>query len=114
MCIIVDFDHISQFQELVMKYFCEAKWLNEGYVPSMDEYKSVSLRSIGFLPIAVASFIFMGDIASREIFEWEMSNPKIIIAAETIFRFLDDIAGHKVRVATPSYIIIIIIIIIIV
>ncbi|KAK9212502.1 hypothetical protein WN943_001884 [Citrus x changshan-huyou] len=35
-----------------MKYFCEAKWLNEGYVPSMDEYKSVSLRSIDFLPIA--------------------------------------------------------------
>ncbi|KAH9651281.1 alpha-humulene/(-)-(E)-beta-caryophyllene synthase [Citrus sinensis] len=95
MCIIVDFDYISQFQELVMKYFCEAKWLNEGYVPSMDEYKSVSLRSIDFLPIAVASFIFMGDIASREIFEWEMSNPDIIIAAETIIRFLDDIAGHK-------------------
>lgn len=86
---------IQSFQELVMKYFCEAKWLNEGYVPSMDEYKSVSLRSIGFLPIAVAAFIFMGDIASKDIFEWEMSNPKIIIAAETIFRFLNDIAGHK-------------------
>ncbi|KAH9651285.1 alpha-humulene/(-)-(E)-beta-caryophyllene synthase [Citrus sinensis] len=32
---------------------------------------------------------------TREIFEWEMSNPDIIIAAETIIRFLDDIAGHK-------------------
>ncbi|KAL9441440.1 hypothetical protein AB3S75_020017 [Citrus x aurantiifolia] len=86
---------IRSFQEQIMKLFCEAKWLNEGYVPSMDEYKSVSLRGIGFLPIAVAAFIFMGDIASEEIFEWEMSNPKIIIAAETIFRFLNDIAGHK-------------------
>nr|ADR71055.1 Tps2-1 [Clausena lansium]QCQ77669.1 alpha-santalene synthase [Yarrowia lipolytica] len=86
---------IRSFQELVMKYFCEAKWLNKGYVPSLDDYKSVSLRSIGFLPIAVASFVFMGDIATKEVFEWEMNNPKIIIAAETIFRFLDDIAGHR-------------------
>lgn len=86
---------IQSVQELVMKYLCEAKWLNKAHVPSLDEYKSVSLRSIGVLTVAVASLVFMGDIATKEVFEWVMNNPKIIIAAETIVRFLNDIAGHK-------------------
>ena len=59
-------------------YFTEAKWLKEGYVPSMEEYKSVALRSIVVLPVVAASFLNMGDIATKEVFEWVVKVPKII------------------------------------
>lgn len=84
-------------QEVILMYFTEAKWLKEGYVPSVEEYKSVALRSIAVLPVVTASFLDMGDIATKEVFEWVVKVPKIITASENICRLLDDIASHKVR-----------------
>ncbi|GAY52153.1 hypothetical protein CUMW_139700 [Citrus unshiu] len=83
-------------QELIMLYFTEAKWLYKGYIPSFDEYKSVALRSIGFLPVAVASFVDLGDfIATKDNFECILKNAKSVKATQTIVRFMDDIAGYK-------------------
>ncbi|KAH9651341.1 alpha-humulene/(-)-(E)-beta-caryophyllene synthase [Citrus sinensis] len=86
----------DQMQELIMLYFTEAKWLYKGYIPSFDEYKSVALRSIGFLPVAVASFVDLGDfIATKDNFECILKNAKSVKATQTIVRFMDDIAGYK-------------------
>ncbi|GAY60880.1 alpha-humulene/(-)-(E)-beta-caryophyllene synthase [Citrus sinensis] len=82
-------------QEVILMYFTEAKWLKEGYVPSVEEYKSVALRSIAVLPVVTASFLDMGDIATKEVFEWVVKVPKIITASENICRLLDDVASHK-------------------
>lgn len=85
-------------QELIIFYFTEAKWLNKGYVPSVDEYKSVSWRTIGLLPISVASFVDLGDfIATKDNFECVLKNTKSVKATATIVRLMDDIAGYKVN-----------------
>nr|UJH94380.1 bergamotene/farnesene synthase [Zanthoxylum ailanthoides] len=85
----------EKMQELVQQYFAEAKWLNEGYVPKMEEYMLVALRSTGVLLIITSSFLGMGDIATKGAFEWVVSRPKIVIASEKIGRLMDDMASHK-------------------
>lgn len=89
-------------QEVILMYFTEAKWLKEGYVPSVEEYKPVALRTIAVLPVVTASFLDMGDIATKEVFEWVVKVPKIITASENICRLIDDIASHKVLTILPS------------
>lgn len=81
-----------------MMYFSEAKWLHEGFLPKIEEYEGVALGSSGVLTLATASFVDMGDIATKEAFEWLIKKPKIVVAAQTIGRLMDDIASHEVRV----------------
>ena len=42
------------------------------------------------------SFLGMGDILTKEAFDWTFSNPKIIIASSVIGRLMDDMESHKV------------------
>ena len=42
------------------------------------------------------SFLGMGDILTKEVFDWTFSNPKIIIASSVIGRLMDDMESHKV------------------
>ncbi|KAJ0046530.1 hypothetical protein Pint_04327 [Pistacia integerrima] len=56
----------------------EARWCDQNYVPIMEEYFSVALPSCGYLTFAAISFVGMGDIVTKESFEWVLSNPKIV------------------------------------
>ncbi|XP_031250371.1 (-)-germacrene D synthase-like [Pistacia vera] len=80
---------------LVRNYNMEARWCNQNYVPTMEEYFSVALPSCGYLTLAATSFLGMGDIVTKESFEWVLSNPKIVKASSIICRLMDDTAGHK-------------------
>lgn len=83
----------------------EAKWCNEGYAPTFEEYLETALVTTCYPMLAVTSFLGMGKIADQEVFEWCSNNdPKIIKASTIICRLMDDIVSHKV----PSKIIIII------
>ncbi|KAK9209547.1 hypothetical protein WN944_001914 [Citrus x changshan-huyou] len=64
-------------EESIMMYFIEAKWLHEGFLPKIEEYEGVALGSSGVLTLATASFVDMGDIATKEAFEWLIKKPKI-------------------------------------
>lgn len=77
----------------------EAKWKHEGYVPTVEEYKSVALLSTGYKMLMIASFVGMGDIVTDDSFKWALSNPLLIRAACLICRNMDDIVGHKVYMA---------------
>ncbi|KAJ4718940.1 Sesquiterpene synthase [Melia azedarach] len=85
----------EKMQELVAMDFVEAKWFNEGYVPTIEEYMEVALISVCNLMLATISFVGMGDIATKESFEWISSNPKIVRASSVICRLMDDIVSHK-------------------
>ncbi|KAJ4718967.1 Sesquiterpene synthase [Melia azedarach] len=85
----------EKMQELVAMDFVEAKWFNEGYVPTIEEYMEVALISVCNLMLATISFVGMGDIATKESFEWISSNPKIVKASSVICRLMDDIVSHK-------------------
>ncbi|KAI3735798.1 hypothetical protein L6452_15313 [Arctium lappa] len=81
--------------EYVTSYMIEAKWRNEGYIPTMEEHISVSFITCGYKLLATASFVGMGDIITEKSFKWLCSNPPLLKASCAICRFQDDIVTHK-------------------
>ena len=75
----------------------EAKWANEGYVPTAEEHMSVSIVSSGYIMLATTCFVGMGDIVTDEAFEWALTKPPIVKASCVIGRLMDDIHSQKVH-----------------
>nr|QWB49540.1 terpene synthase 6 [Aquilaria sinensis] len=73
----------------------EAKWYHQNFTPSVEEYMQVALVSVATSFLVPTLFIGMGEIATRDVFEWVGSYPKIIAAASIIPRLHDDIVGHE-------------------
>nr|QBL52480.1 beta-caryophyllene synthase [Vitis vinifera] len=86
---------IDAMKNQVRAYFAEAKWFHEQHIPTMEEYMRVALLSSGYSLLATSSFIGMGEIVSKEAFDWVISDPKIIRASTVIARFMDDMTSHK-------------------
>ncbi|KAK7859589.1 (-)-germacrene d synthase, partial [Quercus suber] len=82
-------------KRLVRAYFDEAKWLYQNYIPTMEEYMHVGFQSSGYPMLIAISFLGMGDIVTKEAFDWIFSNPKIITASSVIARLIDDMKSHK-------------------
>ncbi|KAK4566531.1 hypothetical protein RGQ29_002698 [Quercus rubra] len=82
-------------KRLARAYFDEAKWFYQNYIPTMEEYMHVALESSGIPILAITSFLGMGDIVTKEAFDWAFSNPKIITASSVIGRLMDDMKSHK-------------------
>ncbi|KAJ6760804.1 TERPENE SYNTHASE 2-RELATED [Salix purpurea] len=80
---------------LVHAYFNEAKWFHENHIPTMEEYMQVALVTSGYSMLTTVSFIGMGDIVTKQAFDWVFSRPKIMRASETITRLVDDVRSHK-------------------
>ncbi|CAL2266062.1 unnamed protein product [Prunus armeniaca] len=72
-------------------YFEEARWFNEGYTPTMEEYLPAAIVSTGYHMLSTVSLLGMGDIVTKETFEWLSNEAKIVRASTTLFRFMDDI-----------------------
>ncbi|KAL6311327.1 hypothetical protein AAG906_025540 [Vitis piasezkii] len=79
----------------VRAYLVEAKWFHGKYIPTIEEYMGIALVSIGVPMFTIFSFIGMGEIANKEVFDWVQQNPKIVRASSTIIRLMDDMASHK-------------------
>ncbi|KAG7953730.1 hypothetical protein I3843_12G124000 [Carya illinoinensis] len=77
----------------VQAYFVEAKWFNEKYVPTFEEYMNNALVSCGYFALTTLSFVGMGDILTKEAFDWVFSRPRMLKAAEIINRLMDDIVS---------------------
>ena len=56
----------------------------------------VALKSSGYPMLIAISFLGMGNIVTKEAFDWIFSNPKIITASSVIVRLIDDMKSHKV------------------
>ncbi|KAL7595369.1 hypothetical protein Lser_V15G29512 [Lactuca serriola] len=82
-------------KEFIKSFMTEAKWVNEGYIPTMEENMSYRLKSCGYSMLTAASFVGMGDIVSDKSFKWVLTDPPIVKAACVICRLKDDIASHK-------------------
>ncbi|KAL6311315.1 hypothetical protein AAG906_025533 [Vitis piasezkii] len=83
------------YENLVRAYFHEAKWFHEGRIPTMEEYMRIALVTSGYYMLTTMSFIGMGEIVTKEAFDWVISDPKIITASAVICRLMDDISSHK-------------------
>ncbi|XP_040988779.1 (-)-germacrene D synthase-like [Juglans microcarpa x Juglans regia] len=82
-------------KKVVQAYHVEAKWCHESFVPTMEEYMRIALVTSAYSMLATTSFVGMGNIANREVFEWISNGPKIVTASTIICRLMDDIASHK-------------------
>ena len=57
---------------------------------------NLTLRTSAYPMLTTVSFLGMGDIVTKEAFDWSFTIPKIIIASSIIGRLVDDIRTHKV------------------
>ncbi|KAK8527243.1 hypothetical protein V6N12_054465 [Hibiscus sabdariffa] len=76
-------------------YYVEAKWFHENYIPTMEEYMPIALMSCGYPCLTIASFVGMEDVITKETFIWAFNDPKILTAASTICRLMDDVVSHE-------------------
>ncbi|KAJ7948511.1 (-)-germacrene D synthase [Quillaja saponaria] len=79
----------------VRAYFHEAKWFHQQYIPTMDEYMPLALVTCGYSMLATTSLVGMGDIVTKETFEWLLSGPKIVKGSAVVNRLMDDMVSHK-------------------
>nr|WNV55398.1 beta-caryophyllene/alpha-humulene synthase [Artabotrys hexapetalus] len=82
---------------LTRAYYLEAEWFSIGYVPKFDEYLETSNISSGYPMLAVQALVGLGDVASKEAFEWVLGLPQIVRSTSTIARLMDDIQTNKVE-----------------
>ncbi|CAL9128169.1 unnamed protein product, partial [Musa acuminata var. zebrina] len=73
-----------QMKDLSEAYFEESKWSTQHCVPTLEEHLPISLESSTYPILECASFVGMGEIATKEAFEWITSFPKIVQAAAII------------------------------
>ncbi|WCJ33161.1 Alpha-copaene synthase [Euphorbia peplus] len=85
----------ESMKKVVQNYLAEAKWREQKYTPTMEEYMQVSLVTTCYSMLTTTSFLGMGEIATKDAFEWIFSDPKIIKGSTVICRFMDDIVSHK-------------------
>nr|AIG92848.1 sesquiterpene synthase 4 [Matricaria chamomilla var. recutita] len=85
----------ESMKEFVRSQMTEAKWKKDGYVPTVDEHKSVAFISCGYKMLPIYSFVGMDDTTTDEPFKWALANPPLVRATCAICRFMDDIVGHE-------------------
>ncbi|KAF8020114.1 hypothetical protein BT93_G0732 [Corymbia citriodora subsp. variegata] len=80
----------------VRAYFAEAKWFHQNHVPTMEEYMPIASVTIGCAMVLATSLLGMGDIVTKNEFDWLLfSDPKMVKASNVVSRLMNDIAGHK-------------------
>ena len=87
---------LSQMKSQVRAYFHESKWLHQKHIPTMDEYMRIACVTSGYSMLAITLLVGMGDIVTKDSFEWVFSDPKIVKACTVIARLMDDMVSHKV------------------
>ncbi|KAK9689061.1 hypothetical protein RND81_09G032500 [Saponaria officinalis] len=93
---------VSYVQELMKAqcrgYFQEAKWCNQKYVPSYHEYlDSAAITTAGYTLMSATTFLGMGELATKDAFEWVSQTPKPVKASCIIGRLIGDIASYKLE-----------------
>nr|POF14722.1 (-)-germacrene d synthase [Quercus suber] len=86
---------IEAMKNQVRAYFHEAKWFHQKHIPTMDEYMRIALVTSAYSMLATTSLVGMGDIVTKDSFEWFFSDPKMVRASAVVCRLMDDIVSHK-------------------
>ncbi|URE21334.1 hypothetical protein MUK42_12696 [Musa troglodytarum] len=81
---------------LSRSYLEENKWVVKQYVSKLEEHLQISLISSANPMLVCASFVRMGEVATKEAFEWVASFPKIIKASALIAHIANDFVSHEV------------------
>ncbi|XP_058744618.1 probable terpene synthase 2 isoform X2 [Vicia villosa] len=87
--------YIKEFQMTVDAFMTEARWFNNNYVPTIEEYLNISKISSAQSLLITCSYIGMGDIATENIFKWVSDKPKMVNAVATLCRLMDEIVSSE-------------------
>ncbi|XP_071703632.1 (E)-beta-farnesene synthase-like [Rutidosis leptorrhynchoides] len=91
--------HIHYIKEMAKEYtrnlLMEAKFVKDKYVPTIEEYMSVSLITAAYPLITVRSYVGQGDHVTEDTFKWIATHPPVVKASATVLRLMDDIGSHK-------------------
>lgn len=68
---------------------------DKGYMPNFDEYMENALSTSTYL-VLMPSLLLGMDSTTKEVFDWVMSNPKVVVASAKISRYIDDVATYEV------------------
>ncbi|KAF5755264.1 putative beta-farnesene synthase [Helianthus annuus] len=82
-------------KELTRNFLVEAKWLKEEYMPTLEEYMSVSVVTSTYGFVIARSYVGMNDMITEDTFKWVATYPPIVKASALICRFMNDIVTHK-------------------
>ncbi|GAB4854268.1 hypothetical protein Ancab_022855 [Ancistrocladus abbreviatus] len=82
-------------------YLVDAKWINEEYLPTVEEYMNVALITAGssFWPATMLAGV---EDVTDDAFQWACSDPKLAKASATITRLLDDMFCDEVLDASGT------------
>ncbi|KAF7822845.1 putative terpene synthase 2 [Senna tora] len=83
------------FEKLAEAYLVEAKWCNEGHIPTYEEYIENGVITSCYPLLETASFLGLGNCATKQVFDWISKVPKIVRASAIICRVTDDLSSHK-------------------
>ncbi|CAO2201450.1 unnamed protein product [Urochloa humidicola] len=83
------------FQTLSKGYLQEAEWFHQGYTPSFKEQVNVSVITAGGQVLSIGLLVGMGDIATKEAFEWIIGSADAVWACGEVSRFMDDMSAFK-------------------
>ncbi|KAM3221878.1 hypothetical protein P3L10_021148 [Capsicum annuum] len=88
---------ITEMKKLLRAYFQEAKWYHGKNVPTMDQYIKNGIPSSTYLLLAATSWLGMGDVATKEAFDWISTEPTVLVASCIIARLLNDLVTHEIE-----------------
>ncbi|XP_060196014.1 (-)-germacrene D synthase-like [Lycium barbarum] len=85
----------AELKKVVKAYYQEFKWYHAGYVPTFEEYLKVALVTSCHMMLSTTSLVGMGELVTKENFEWVTSEPSMVKASCVVCRLMDDRIGHK-------------------
>ncbi|CAN1829138.1 Probable terpene synthase 3 [Linum perenne] len=89
-------EYVRQAEKKQMRaYLAEARWFAKGKVPTIQEYRRVGVHTSTYPLLACSALCGMGDKAPKEVFDWLMADPKIMVAVSDHCRLMDDIVSHE-------------------
>nr|ADB90273.1 casbene synthase [Euphorbia esula] len=87
------------YQELVRGYYLEALWLNEGKVPTFDEYMYNGSMTTGLPLVSTVGFMGVEKIKGTKEFDWLKTYPKLSYVSGAFIRLVNDLTSHKTEQA---------------
>ncbi|KAJ9549493.1 hypothetical protein OSB04_022036 [Centaurea solstitialis] len=86
---------LEMVKEYTRNLLMEAKWVKDGYVPTVDEHMSVTLVTVGYALMIAKSYVHGDDLVVEDTFKWVSTYPPLVKASCLILRLMNDIATHK-------------------
>ncbi|KAG6637482.1 hypothetical protein I3843_11G176500 [Carya illinoinensis] len=86
---------IEYMKNQVRAYHHEAKLFHQKYIPTMDEYMPLALVISAYAMLVTTSLVGMGELFTKDSFEWLFSDPRMVTVLAVVCRLMDDIVSHK-------------------